>query len=82
MNVGYMESIKDLNFQCFVFHDVDLILENDNALYNCPEQPLHLSSAIDKFNYTLLYPSYFGKHCNKVICGFSYLHHRVREHQK
>ena len=51
MNVGYVESQQDLNFGCFVFHDVDLILENDYALYSCPKSPCHLSSAVDKFNY-------------------------------
>lgn len=39
MNVGYAEAIKDYDFQCFVFHDVDLILENDKAIYACTEQP-------------------------------------------
>ena len=60
MNVGYMESSKDFDFQCFVFHDVDLVLENDKALYNCPEKPRHLSSAVDKFNYRLPYQTIFG----------------------
>ena len=61
MNVGYAESLHDLDFGCFVFHDVDLILENDNAIYSCPERPRHLSSAVDKFNYHLPYSALFGK---------------------
>ena len=51
MNVGYVESQHDLDFGCFVFHDVDLILENDYALYSCSKSPRHLSSAVDKFKY-------------------------------
>ena len=61
MNIGYEESLKDSDFGCFVFHDVDLILENDNALYSCPDKPRHLSSAVDKFNYRLPYESIFGE---------------------
>ena len=61
MNVGYAESLRDLDFDCFVFHDVDLILENDNAIYSCPERPRHLSTAVDKFNYDATYNAIFGK---------------------
>ena len=67
MNVGFAESKKDLDFGCFVFHDVDLILENDNAIYSCPEKPRHLSSAVDKFNYQLPYQSIFGESLQKTI---------------
>ena len=38
-------------FDCFIFHDVDLLPENDRNLYTCPEQPRHMSVAVDKFNY-------------------------------
>ncbi|XP_062572940.1 beta-1,4-N-acetylgalactosaminyltransferase bre-4-like [Saccostrea cucullata] len=51
-NVGYTEAVKR-NHDCFVFHDVDLIPENDNILYGCIRSPMHLSRAIDKFNYKL-----------------------------
>ncbi|CAK8674838.1 beta-1,4-galactosyltransferase 4-like [Clavelina lepadiformis] len=60
MNVGYAESIKDDTFQCFTFHDVDLILENDKAIYSCPERPRHLSVGVDKFKYVLPYTAIFG----------------------
>lgn len=50
-NVGYKESLKFHDFQCFIFHDVDLIPENDRNYYGCPRAPRHLSVAIDKFNY-------------------------------
>ncbi|XP_012940795.2 beta-1,4-galactosyltransferase 1, partial [Aplysia californica] len=51
MNIGYTEAMKRYNYQCAVFHDVDLIPENDRNIYSCPEQPRHLSAAIDKFKY-------------------------------
>lgn len=51
MNVGYMEANKIYNWQCFIFHDVDLLPEDDRNLYSCPAQPRHMSVAIDKFHY-------------------------------
>lgn len=42
-------------FDCIIFHDVDLLLENDNLIYNC-EVPTkssvkHLATFVDTFNY-------------------------------
>ena len=51
MNVGYKEAIKYAPFNCFVFHDVDLIPEDDRIDYGCPASPMHLSVAVDKFHY-------------------------------
>ncbi|XP_061196524.1 beta-1,4-N-acetylgalactosaminyltransferase bre-4-like [Saccostrea echinata] len=61
-NIGYTQAIKR-NHTCFVFHDVDLIPENDKILYGCAQSPMHLSRAIDKFGYRL--PD------NKLIGGVS-----------
>ncbi len=52
MNVGYREAMKVSDFDCFVFHDVDLIPENDKNDYGCPASPRHMSVAVDKFSYT------------------------------
>ncbi|XP_062509771.1 beta-1,4-galactosyltransferase 2-like isoform X2 [Corticium candelabrum] len=60
LNIGVLEAAKDGDWQCFCLHDVDLILENDRNLYTCPERPKHLSVAVDKFNYRLLYSTLFG----------------------
>ncbi|XP_071137236.1 beta-1,4-N-acetylgalactosaminyltransferase bre-4-like [Mytilus edulis] len=60
MNIGYAEAMKIHDYQCFVFHDVDLIPENDKNIYNCPKQPRHMSVAVDKFKYRLPYNSLFG----------------------
>ncbi|XP_071115233.1 beta-1,4-N-acetylgalactosaminyltransferase bre-4-like [Haliotis cracherodii] len=60
MNIGYTESLKDFDFQCFIFHDVDFIAENDNNMYTCKETPRHMASAIDKHNYKLPYSTAFG----------------------
>ncbi|EEC06029.1 beta-1,4-galactosyltransferase, putative [Ixodes scapularis] len=53
MNAGVREALRDADFQCFVFHDVDLIPEDDRNMYSCPPSPRHMSVAIDKFNYTI-----------------------------
>jgi len=47
-------------FDCFFFHDVDLVAENDENIYECLEIPRHYSGYIDIFNYTLLYDTIFG----------------------
>ena len=51
MNIGFVEAMNIRPFDCFIFHDVDLLPENDRNLYNCPEQPRHMSVAVDVFNY-------------------------------
>jgi len=62
MNVGFMEALKlDPDLQCFIFHDVDLLPENDHNMYSCPKKnPRHMSVAINNFNYKLPYKSIFG----------------------
>ena len=60
MNVGYIESLKYFPYSCFVFHDVDLLPEDDRINYACKSSPAHLSVAVDKFFYILPYPDIFG----------------------
>ncbi|CAN7988765.1 unnamed protein product, partial [Ixodes hexagonus] len=50
-NVGYLETLALYNYECFIFHDVDLIPEDDRNLYTCPEQPRHMSAAMSTFSY-------------------------------
>ncbi|KAL7058360.1 hypothetical protein AAHC03_016955 [Spirometra sp. Aus1] len=60
LNIGYMEAVKAASYSCFIFHDVDLLPEDDRMLYACEDQPLHMSATIDKFNYSLFYKTSFG----------------------
>jgi len=61
MNIGFAESLKDKNYTCFIFHDVDLLPEHDHNIYSCNLQsPRHMSAAVDKFKYKLPYPQIFG----------------------
>lgn len=50
-NVGYLESLALYDYECFIFHDVDLVPEDDRILYTCPEKPRHLSVAISTLEY-------------------------------
>ncbi|CAB4061399.1 Beta-1,4-galactosyltransferase 4 [Lepeophtheirus salmonis] len=64
MNVGYQEaqSSSTLDFNCFIFQDVDLIPENDHNLYTCAKgnQVKHMAVAVSKWKYKLIYNNYFG----------------------
>ncbi|XP_059089205.1 beta-1,4-N-acetylgalactosaminyltransferase bre-4-like isoform X1 [Tigriopus californicus] len=60
LNVGAAEALKQYDYQCFVFHDVDLLPEDDRNLYTCPVQPRHMSVAINNFLYRLPYDDIFG----------------------
>jgi hypothetical protein len=42
-NVGYIEAMKLYSFDCFIFHDVDLLPEDLRNLYKCGEKPRHMS---------------------------------------
>ncbi|XP_067674893.1 beta-1,4-N-acetylgalactosaminyltransferase bre-4-like isoform X2 [Haliotis asinina] len=60
MNAAFKEALKIFDFQCVVFHDVDLIPEDDRNMYSCPWQPRHMSVAIDEMNYRLKYDILVG----------------------
>ncbi|XP_050392289.1 beta-1,4-N-acetylgalactosaminyltransferase bre-4 [Patella vulgata] len=76
-NIGFVEALKLHNYNCFIFHDVDLIPENDLNLYTCAERPRHMSVAIDKMKYRLPYNQLFGgvsamtKEQFETVNGFS-----------
>ncbi|XP_076074124.1 beta-1,4-N-acetylgalactosaminyltransferase bre-4-like isoform X2 [Mytilus galloprovincialis] len=60
LNVGVLESLRLHDYQCFIFHDVDLLPENDNNLYTCPDNPRHMSVAVNRLKYKLPYDKIFG----------------------
>ncbi|XP_047992195.1 beta-1,4-N-acetylgalactosaminyltransferase bre-4-like [Leguminivora glycinivorella] len=60
MNVGFLESQKMGTWECFIFHDVDLLPLDQRNLYQCAKQPRHLSASIDSMAYKLPYGHIFG----------------------
>ncbi|KAK1787708.1 hypothetical protein P4O66_016199 [Electrophorus voltai] len=60
LNIGYLEALKDYSWECFIFHDVDLVPENDRNLYTCDQQPKHLVVGRNSTGYKLRYKNYFG----------------------
>ncbi|XP_072096287.1 beta-1,4-galactosyltransferase 5-like isoform X1 [Mobula birostris] len=59
-NVGFLEALKDMNWDCIIFHDVDHIPENDRNYYGCGEMPRHFAAKLDKYMYLLPYNEFFG----------------------
>ncbi|XP_019623014.1 PREDICTED: beta-1,4-galactosyltransferase 1-like [Branchiostoma belcheri] len=68
-NIGFKEALKEYDYDCFIFHDVDLIPEDDRNIYSCPDTPKHMSVAVDEMNYKLPYDGIFGG-----ICALSTVH--------
>ena len=79
MNIGFIEAMKDDDYDCVVFHDVDLLPEDDRLLYRCTDTPKHLSVAIDKYHYRYdgetvgkIAQQYLAQSCFvRSICGRS-----------
>ncbi|XP_065283055.1 beta-1,4-N-acetylgalactosaminyltransferase bre-4-like isoform X2 [Dermacentor albipictus] len=63
LNVGYEVSKTMHDYNCFIFHDVDLIPENDRSIYACQENPYHISRCLDIYEYKPSYPTIFGGVC-------------------
>ncbi|XP_069507366.1 beta-1,4-galactosyltransferase 5 isoform X2 [Ambystoma mexicanum] len=59
-NVGFVEAMKDLDWDCMIFHDVDHIPENDRNYYGCGQMPRHFAAKLDKYMYLLPYAEFFG----------------------
>nr|XP_046220958.1 beta-1,4-galactosyltransferase 5 [Oncorhynchus gorbuscha] len=59
-NVGFQEAMRDLDWDCMVFHDVDHMLENDRNYYGCGDMPRHFAVKLNKYSYMLPYNEFFG----------------------
>ena len=86
LNVGVAETKQFGNFSCFVFHDVDILPEDDRAVYGCPEEEaLHLAVAVSRWKYRLVhclvrFPNYIRGSGNLTIhcCTFSLCHPNIK----
>ena len=57
INIGFMEVIKQQKsndyWNCFIFHDIDMLPENELNLYTCNnEMPKQMATSISVFNYS------------------------------
>ena len=44
-NAGYMEALKEQDYDCFIFHDIDMVPKNEQNIYECnSEHPIRLAS--------------------------------------
>lgn len=59
-NIGFVETLKLSKVDCFIFHDVDLLPQNDYNIYACTHHPRHMYSAVDTLRYHLPYRRLFG----------------------
>ncbi|XP_016078467.1 PREDICTED: beta-1,4-galactosyltransferase 1 isoform X2 [Miniopterus natalensis] len=67
LNVGFQEALKDYDYNCFVFSDVDLIPMDDRNAYRCFPQPRHISVAMDKFGFRIVFKGMSISRPNAVI---------------
>jgi len=51
MNVAFVVARAFADFDCFIFHDVDMLPEDDRNFYVCSPQPRHVGAYINKWNY-------------------------------
>ena len=54
------EGREERPFDCFVFHDVDLVPEHLQNLYMCTRHVHHLASAIDEMRFHVMFYNYAG----------------------
>lgn len=73
INAGYLEFKNEFNY--FAAHDVDLVPED--ADYSYCENPCHIATMAEQFNYTMPFSRYFGgvtllpKDKFELVNGFS-----------
>ena len=51
MNAGFKQASADADYDCYLFHDVDMIPEDDRNIYVCSLVPRHVGSHLAEWNY-------------------------------
>jgi hypothetical protein len=51
MNAAFIYAFDQDNYNCYCFHDVDLVPEDDRNMYSCGHNPKHMSIGVDEMNY-------------------------------
>ncbi|KAI0233038.1 Beta-1,4-galactosyltransferase 2 [Lamellibrachia satsuma] len=60
MNIGFVEAMKSASYDCVIFHDVDMLLEDDRHIYRCSDNIRHMGANVNKFGYKLVYDGLIG----------------------
>ncbi|XP_055324124.1 beta-1,4-N-acetylgalactosaminyltransferase bre-4-like [Sitodiplosis mosellana] len=52
-NIAFKEALKMKEWDCFIFHDIDMIPFDDRNFYNCPSNkgPRHMAVSLDKWEF-------------------------------
>lgn len=59
MNAAFLLALNTSpQFDCIIFHDVDLVPLDDRNIYTCQSSPAHLSVAIDIFGFRYAFTFY------------------------
>ena len=70
MNIGFVEAKKGRNWTCAIFHDIDLLPEDDRDLNSCPEQ--HGLSCYGQVQIQAPYKGIFGGATAVMVDQFRY----------
>ncbi|XP_047992716.1 beta-1,4-N-acetylgalactosaminyltransferase bre-4-like [Leguminivora glycinivorella] len=62
LNVGFLASRNVTDWQCFIFHDIDLLPLDQRNIYTCPDekQPRHHAAAVDSRDFKLTHDNDFS----------------------
>ncbi|VDN08669.1 unnamed protein product [Dibothriocephalus latus] len=52
LNIGVRKAAKVAAYSCSIFHDVDLLPEDDKMIYGCEDHPVHLSAKSVTLNFS------------------------------
>lgn len=50
LNIGFKEALEIDDFDCFIFHDVDMLLLNPKLIYDCSNSPAHFAAEASQFS--------------------------------
>ncbi|XP_071146963.1 beta-1,4-galactosyltransferase 4-like [Mytilus edulis] len=59
-NIGFQKAMTHMKYDCVIFHDVDVIPEDDRNYYACEYYPRHMAKRIDRNNYKLPHKDWAG----------------------
>ncbi|XP_076079131.1 beta-1,4-galactosyltransferase 4-like isoform X3 [Mytilus galloprovincialis] len=59
-NIGFVQAMKDMAYDCVVIHDLDILPEDDRNFYICGDNPIHMATKVEKFKYRVPYHSFAG----------------------